>query len=291
VIAVIELMARFDEETNISIATKLQSAGVHVVFGQVGRKTHAKMLMVVRQENDKINRYCHIGTGNYHVSNTAVYTDYGYMTSNKDITQDVHKLFMQLTTYGENQELKKLVQSPYGIRNMVIDNINKEIKHAEQGKPAKIVAKMNGLVSPIVIEALYKASQAGVQIDLIVRGICCLKPQVEGLSENIRVHSILGRFLEHGRVYWFHNNGEDKVFCSSADWMPRNLIQRIEAAVEIKQKPMKQRLMDDLELYLKDNQQRWELNADGSYSRQHPADSDEKVNSQADFLKQLSLTQ
>jgi len=249
------------------------------------------MLMVVRQENNKINRYCHIGTGNYHVSNTAVYTDYGYMTSNKDITEDVHKLFMQLTTYGENQELKKLVQSPYGIRDMVIENINKEIQHAEQGHPAKIIAKMNGLVSPIIIESLYKASQAGVQIDLIIRGICCLKPQVKGLSENIRVHSILGRFLEHGRIYWFHNNGEDQVFCSSADWMPRNLIQRIEASVEITQKSLKKRLMSDLELHLSDNQHRWELNSDGTYTRQTTREGEDKVNSQQLFLKQLSLTQ
>lgn len=291
VIAVIELMARFDEETNISTATKLQQAGVHVVFGQVGRKTHAKMLMIVRRESEKIKRYCHLGTGNYHQSNTAVYTDYGYMTANSKITEDVHKLFMQLTTYGENQQLDTLVQSPEGIRSMILANIDIEIANAKQHKPARLVAKMNGLVSPVIIEALYAASQAGVKIDLIVRGICCLKPQIAGLSENIRVYSILGRFLEHGRVYWFHNNGEDKVYCSSADWMPRNLIQRIEAAVEIKNETMRKRLINDLELYLSDNQQNWQLNPDGSYSRIEVANDDLKINAQETLLSQLSTVQ
>ena len=291
VIAVIELMARFDEETNISTATKLQQAGVHVVFGKVGRKTHAKMLMIVRRENDVIKRYCHLGTGNYHQSNTAIYTDYGFMTSDKNITEDVHKIFMQLTTYGENQDLKTLVQSPYGIRNMVIENIEKEIEHAKAGHPAKIVAKMNGLISPLIIEALYRASQAGVQIDLIVRGICCLRPQLEGYSDNIRVHSILGRFLEHSRIYWFHNNGKDKVYCASADWMPRNLTERIEQAVTIKNSIMKNRLIHDLELHIKDNQQRWVLNSDGDYERVATAEGDPIVNSQEMLLLSLSKNQ
>ena len=199
---VIELLARFDEETNISAALILQKAGVHVVYGMVGRKTHAKMLMIVRRERGKLKRYCHVGTGNYHQRNTKTYTDYGYITNKKSITEDVHKIFMQLTTYGENQQLKALFQSPHGIREMLLKNIAREITHAEAGKPAKLVAKMNGLVSPLLIQALYKASQAGVQIDLIVRGICCLRPGVTGVSDNIRVHSILGQFLEHGRVYW-----------------------------------------------------------------------------------------
>ena len=291
VIVVIELMARFDEETNISTATKLQQAGVHVVFGQVGRKTHAKMLLVVRRETKEIKRYCHLGTGNYHQSNTAIYTDYGLMTSNNDITEDVHKIFMQLTTYGDNQELKNLEQSPYGIRDMLIQRIDDEIKHANQGRPAKIVAKMNGLISPMVIDALYKASQAGVEIDLIVRGVCCLKPQVSGLSDNIRVHSILGRFLEHARIYWFHDNGKDHVYCASADWMPRNLTQRIEQAVEIDNKIMKTRLIEDLELYLNDNQQRWELNANGEYIRIQAGETERTINAQKQLLETLSFSQ
>lgn len=291
VIVVIELMARFDEETNISTATKLQQAGVHVVFGKVGRKTHAKMLMVVRQENNKLQRYCHLGTGNYHQNNTTIYTDYGLMTSDRNITEDVHKIFMQLTTYGENPDLKTLVQSPYGIRNMLLNNIDNEIEHANKGLPAKIVAKMNGLVSPLIIEALYKASQAGVQIDLIIRGICCLRPQVEGISENIRVHSILGRFLEHGRIYCFHNNGKDKVYCSSADWMPRNLTQRIEQAVPIKNTAMKQRLIADLKLQLSDNQQRWELNSNGEYNRVVALENEELINSQTFFLENIKNAQ
>jgi len=257
VIAVIELMARFDEETNISTATKLQQAGVHVVFGKVGRKTHAKMLMVVRREGDGIKRYCHLGTGNYHQGNTFIYTDYGFMTSDNRITEDVHKIFMQLTTFGDNPELNTMVQSPYGIRSMILQNIDKEIAHAQAGMPARIVAKMNGLISPMLVEALYKASQAGVSIDLLVRGVCCLKPQVPGVSENIRVHSVVGQFLEHDRVYWFHNNGNDQVYISSADWMPRNMTQRIEQAVKIKQKSLLKRIIQNLELYLSDNQQRW----------------------------------
>jgi polyphosphate kinase len=288
VIVVIELMARFDEETNISTATKLQQAGVHVVFGQVGRKTHAKLLMVVRKENDKIQRYCHIGTGNYHQSNTAIYTDYGYMTSNKSVTEDVHQLFMQLTTYGDNPKLKNLVQSPNGIRDMLLDNIQIAIENVQSGKSSRLVAKMNGLVSPIIVKALYEASQAGVQIDLIVRGTCCLKPQVAGLSDNIRVHSILGRFLEHGRVYWFQNDEKDTVYCSSADWMPRNLLQRIEAAVQIKDNQLKQRLIDDLQLYINDNQQRWELDAEGVYHRIKPNDDEATIDAQKTLLENLS---
>lgn len=267
VTVVIELMARFDEETNMSTARKLERAGVHVIYGMIGRKTHAKLLLIVRREEDQLRRYCHLGTGNYHQDNTKTYTDYGLLTCDKEITEDVHKLFMQLTTYGENQKLSKLSQSPYGIRDLVVNNIEREISLAKQGKPAKIIAKMNGLASPIIIQALYKASQAGVQIDLIIRGICCLRTGVEGVSENIRVHSILGRFLEHERVYYFHNDGDDEVFIASADWMPRNMSKRIEECVPITQPRLKQRLIDELELYLADNSFRWLMNSDGSYTK------------------------
>ena len=290
VIVVIELMARFDEETNISTATKLQKAGVHVVFGMVGRKTHAKMLLVVRRENGKIKRYCHLGTGNYHQLNTQTYTDYGFLTADKIITEDVHKLFMQLTTYGDNLPMKKLVQSPNSIRDMVVMRINQEIENANHGKAARIVAKMNGLVSPVVIQALYQASQAGVEIDLIVRGICCLRPGVAGVSENIRVHSILGRFLEHGRVYWFHDDGADHVYCSSADWMPRNLLQRVEQAVPIEDPGLKQRLIDDLELYLRENQHRWVLQPDGRYELVR-AEGEKSIDAQQQLLQRLTVRQ
>ena len=266
VTVVIELLARFDEETNISAALKLQKAGVHVVYGMIGRKTHAKMLMIVRRERGKLKRYCHLGTGNYHQRNTKAYTDYGYITNNKSITEDVHKIFMQLTTYGENQQLETLFQSPHGIREMLLNNIEREIKHAQEGKPSKVIAKMNGLVSPLLIQALYKASQAGVQIDLIIRGICCLRPGVPGVSDNIRVHSILGRFLEHGRVYWFHNNSQDKIFIASADWMPRNMNNRVEQCVPILNDDLKQRLISDMTLYLNDNQHRWEMDQTGQYT-------------------------
>lgn len=291
VIVVIELMARFDEETNISTATKLQQAGVHVVFGKVGRKTHAKMLLIVRREAKGIQRYCHLGTGNYHQSNTGIYTDYGLMTADKDIAEDVHKIFMQLTTFGENPDLNTMVQSPYGIRNMLLERINTEIEHAKKGHTAKIVAKMNGLISPIVINALYEASQAGVTIDLIVRGICCLKPQVPGVSENIRVYSVVGRFLEHERIYWFHDNGKDHIYISSADWMPRNLAQRIEQAVLIKQKKHKDRLIENMELYLNDNKQRWELDSQGEYHRVVKAADDDMISAQATLLNKYSVKQ
>jgi len=298
VIVVIELMARFDEETNISTATKLQQAGVHVVFGKVGRKTHAKMLMIVRKESKGIKRYCHLGTGNYHQSNTVIYTDYGLMTSNKKITNDVHKIFMQLTTFGENPELSVMVQSPFGIRDMLLSRIETEIEHAQAGSEAKIIAKMNGLISPVIIESLYKASQAGVQIDLIVRGICCLKPQMPGISDNIRVHSIVGRFLEHDRVYCFHNGGDDQVYISSADWMPRNMTQRIEQAVLIQQKNLKKRLIDNLNLYLSDNQNRWTLDANGTYHRVERSNnestsdaSETAISAQTMLLNQLCAIQ
>ena len=292
VTVVIELLARFDEETNISAALQLQKAGVHVVYGMVGRKTHAKMLMIVRRERGKLKRYCHLGTGNYHQSNTKTYTDYGYITKNNSITEDVHKIFMQLTTYGENQPLDTMFQSPHGIREMLLENIEREITHARAGKPAKLVAKMNGLVSPLLIQALYKASQAGVEIDLIVRGVCCLRPCIAGISENIRVHSILGQFLEHGRVYWFHNNEQDELFIASADWMPRNMNNRVEQCVPILDNDLRERLMADVTLYIQDNQHRWEMDQTGQYTLVSPPSPDEetpKICAQETLLKQFAI--
>lgn len=286
VTAVIELMARFDEETNISIAQRLQAAGANVVYGMVGRKTHAKMLMIVRKERGKLKRYVHLGTGNYHQRNTRTYTDYGFFTANSDITSDVHELFMQLTTQSPNPQLSKLVQSPNGIRDMLLENIQRETENAKTGKPARIIAKMNGLVSPQIIEALYKASQAGVKIDLIVRGMCCLAPGIKGTSDNIHVRSIIGRFLEHGRIYYFFNDGKEAVYCASADWMPRNLTNRIEQCTPIEDPTIKQRLIDDLKLYLSDNSNSWVMQSDGTYKQ---ADSKtDIVNAQQTLLEQFS---
>ncbi len=267
VTAIVELMARFDEKNNLATAQSLQESGAHVVYGMVGKKTHAKMLMIVRKERGKLRRYVHLGTGNYHQGNTRIYTDYGLFTCDKGITQDVHELFMQLTTQGPNPELQKMFQSPYGIINMLIESIERETNNARAGKTARIIAKVNGLSSPGVIDALYAASQAGVQIDLIVRGICCLRPGVKGVSENIRVRSIVGRFLEHGRIYYFLNSDEPQVYMSSADWMPRNLRNRIEHCAPIEDPKLKDSIIKDLESYLADNGNAWLMQSDGSYQR------------------------
>ncbi|NND81599.1 MAG: polyphosphate kinase 1 [Gammaproteobacteria bacterium] len=267
VTVIIELMARFDEQNNLSIAQTLQSAGAHVIYGMVGKKTHAKMLMVVRREGKRLRRYVHLGTGNYHQANTRVYTDYGFFTSDKEITQDVHEIFMQLTTQGPNPELRKLYQSPYGVGAMLLERIYHEAELARSGKPAHIIAKVNGLSSQNIIDALYEASQAGVQIDLIVRGICCLRPGLPGVSDNIRVISVVGRFLEHGRVYYFANEGQPRVYLSSADMMPRNLKNRIEQCTPIENESLKTIIINDLQLYLKDNTNAWIMQADGQYAQ------------------------
>ena len=266
VTVIVELMARFDEKNNLATAEKLQNAGAHVVYGLVGKKTHAKMLMIVRRERGKLKRYAHLGTGNYHQGNTRTYTDYGLFTCDKEITQDVHELFMQLTTQGPNPELKRLNQSPYGIAQMFIERTEREIQHAKDGNPALIIAKVNGLSSQSIIDALYRASQAGVTVRLVVRGICCLRPGIEGISENIEVRSIVGRFLEHARVFYFENgNDESELFLSSADLMPRNLRNRIEQCTPILDSGLKNQVRNDLEKYLQDTENAWLLESDGQY--------------------------
>ena len=222
VTAVVELRARFDEEANIDLATRLQQAGANVVYGVVGHKAHAKLLLIVRREGEKLRRYVHLGTGNYHTGTARAYTDWGLLTCSRKIGEDVHRVFQQLTGLGRAEGLEKLLQSPFTLHETLIDHIKKERRAAKAGKRARIVAKMNSLVEPKIIRALYRASQAGVRIDLIVRGICCLRPGVPGLSENIRVRSVLGRFLEHTRVFYFHDGGKKTAYMSSADWMPRN---------------------------------------------------------------------
>jgi len=287
VTVVVELMARFDEAENISSANRLQEAGAHVVYGLVGYKTHSKMAMVVRREADKIRRYVHLGTGNYHPGTTRVYTDYGYLSSNKNLGDDVHKVFMQLTSLTAARDLVKILTAPFDLFPAIIEKVDREIAHAQAGQEARIVAKLNALTESKIIDKLYEASAAGVRVDLIVRGICSLRPGVPGLSENIQVRSIVGRFLEHSRVYYFRNNNKAELFCSSADWMGRNFFRRNETCFPIKQKPLKERLWADLLLFLEDNTQAWELQTDGTYKALTPG-SDTPVSAQQKFLKKLS---
>lgn len=271
VTAVIELRARFDEESNIEVANVLQEAGAVVVYGIVGYKTHAKMILVVRREQDRIKRYVHLGTGNYHATNAKIYTDYGLLTSDDEICEDVHKVFQELTGMGKMAKLKKLFHAPFTLHSQLIELIQQEIENSKAGKKAQIIIKVNALTEPQLINALYKASQAGVQIDLIIRSICCLRPQVKGLSENIRVRSIVGRYLEHTRVYYFYNDGDVKLYCASADWMGRNLFSRIECCFPIEDKKLKKLIIEDgLKNYLKDNCRAWELQADGTWLQCQP---------------------
>jgi polyphosphate kinase len=287
VTVVIELMARFDEAANIALANRLQEAGAHVVYGLVGYKTHSKMLLVVRREGEELVRYVHLGTGNYHHATTRVYTDYGYMSSSKRLGEDVHKMFMQLTSLTEARGLSRMLASPFSLYDALIDKINREAENARTGQKAHVIAKINSLEEPGIIAALYEASQVGVRIDLVVRGICTLRPGVPGLSENIHVRSIVGRFLEHSRVYYFLNSGREEFYCSSADWMDRNLFHRNESCFSIRQKHLKDRIRQDLELFLADNCQSWILHSDGSYQRL-ATESGKEVSAQLLFLEQLA---
>lgn len=288
VTVVVELMARFDEQNNLTTAQTLQNAGAHVVYGMVGKKTHAKMLMIVRRERQKLKRYAHLGTGNYHQGNTRVYTDYGLLTCDKEITHDVHELFMQLTTQGPNPELKQLHQSPFGIAQFFVDQVNKEIENAQQGLPAKIVAKVNGLSSQNIIDSLYRASQAGVKVQLIVRGICTLIPGIQDISDNIEVRSVVGRFLEHARVFYFENGNDNAlVYLSSADLMPRNLRNRIEQCTPILDDALKQNVISDLDSYLQDTENTWLLQENGQYIRV-VGEQEASVDAQAELLMKHS---
>ena len=288
VTVVVELMARFDEAENISSANRLQEAGAHVVYGLVGFKTHAKMSMVVRRERSGIQRYVHLGTGNYHPGTTRLYTDYGYLSSNQSLGEDVHKVFMQLTSLTAADNLVKMMTAPFELFDALVEKVDREIEHARAGKEARIVAKLNALIEPQIIDKLYEASAAGVRIDLIVRGMCSLRPGVAGLSETIHVRSIIGRFLEHSRVYYFHNDGKDEFYCSSADWMDRNFFRRNETCFPIKQKPLKERLWSDLQLFLADNTHAWILTGDGTYERLSASDA-EPVSAQHTFLETLAI--
>jgi polyphosphate kinase len=245
VTVVVELLARFDEEANITWASRLEQVGAHVVYGVVGHKTHAKMLMVVRREEGGLRRYVHLGTGNYHPRTARLYTDFGLFTCNEEVCADVNEVFVQLTGLGKASKLRHLWQSPFTLHSKVLEAIRNEIALAQAGKPAHVIAKMNALLEPETINTLYEASQAGVKVDLIVRGVCALRPGVKGLSENIRVRSIIGRFLEHTRIFYFRNGGKEDIYLASADWMDRNFFRRIEACFPILDKKLKKRVLDE----------------------------------------------
>lgn len=267
VTVVIELRARFDEAANIELATQLQEAGIQVVYGVVGFKTHAKMLLVVRREKNKLVKYVHVGTGNYHTTTARAYTDISMLTKDKAITEDVHRVFTQLTGLGQTLNMKQLVQAPFKLHAFILKRIAQETTIARSGGRGHVIARMNSLVDPGVIEALYIASSEGVKVELVVRGVCTLKAGVPGLSENIRVVSVLGRFLEHSRVFWFRNDGKQKLYISSADWMPRNFFNRVEIAVPLEGAALLRVKEECLDVYLKDNMFAWQLNADGKYAR------------------------
>jgi polyphosphate kinase len=266
VTVVVELMARFDEQTNINWAAKLEEVGAHVVYGVVGHKTHAKMVLVLRREKGRIRRYGHLGTGNYHPRTANLYTDFGLLTAEPKLCEDMDKVFSQLTGLGARRALRYLLQSPFTLHESIVAMIRAEARAARAGKKARIMAKMNSLLEPIVIQELYKASQAGVKIDLIVRGVCALRAGVPGLSENITVRSIIGRFLEHARVFYFYDNGAESVYLSSADWMDRNFFRRVELAFPILDKELKKRVVDEaFTQALRDNRLAWLQQPDGRY--------------------------
>ena len=285
VLVVIELRARFDEADNIELANRLQEAGAQVVYGIVGYKTHAKMSLVIRREDGKLVRYAHLGTGNYHAVKARIYTDYGLLTCRDEIGRDVQEVFHQLTAMGKPGKLHALLEAPFTLFEGVQSLIAREIEYAEAGKPARIMAKMNSLIEPRVIADLYRASRAGVQIDLIVRGLCSLRPGIEGISENIRVRSVVGRFLEHTRVLYFENDGKPDVYLTSADWMPRNFFDRIEVCFPVRSKRLRERIVEEAFLnYLADNVRAWELNSDGSYEQVSSAEDETPHDSQSALL-------
>ncbi len=284
VTALIEIKARFDEANNIERGKRLERAGVHVVYGLLGLKTHAKTTLIIRREGDELRRYVHLATGNYNPATSAVYTDLGLLTDDDQIGEDVTELFNYLTVYSRREKFNKLLIAPINLREKMIEMIERETENAESGVPARIIAKINRLADARMVQALYKASQAGVKIDLIVRGICTLRPGVPGLSENITVRSIVGRLLEHSRVYYFENGGDGQVFMGSSDWMPRNLDRRVEVLAPIQDAKMKRFLRDEyLETYLRDNVKARELRTDGSYHRVARNDDSEEVNAQEMF--------
>ena len=280
VVALVEIKARFDEQNNIIWAKKLEQAGVHVVYGLVGLKTHTKVTLVVRQERNGMRRYFHIGTGNYNPKTARIYTDLGLLSCNEEIGADLSDLFNYLTGYSRQKSYRKLLISPVSLRDRMMAMIEREKKHCQEGGSGHIVAKMNSLVDKKMIKALYEASQAGVQIDLIVRGICCLRPGVKGVSENIRVISIVGQLLEHSRIFYFHNGGDGELYLGSADWMTRNLDRRVEAITPVENPDIAKDIHEILSVMLADNRQAWELQGDGSYVQRNPGEGEIEQSSQ-----------
>ncbi len=290
VTVVIELRARFDEESNLALASRLQAAGAVVIYGVVGFKTHAKIVSILRRENGNFVRYAHLGTGNYHAGNARLYTDYSLLTADPELCEDVSKLFNQLIGMGKTLPMKKLFHAPFTLRKTLLELIAREASQANEGKDARIIIKVNALTDARMIKALYKASQAGVKIDLIVRGMCCLRPGIPGVSHNIQVRSIIGQLLEHSRVFYFLNSaGDEQLLLSSADWMERNLDKRIETCFPLENKKMITRVKKELLTYLRDNTHAWLLQSDGSYQHLQPDDAESASNAQALLLEKLSI--
>jgi polyphosphate kinase len=286
VTVIVELRARFDEAANIKLANRLQEAGAHVIYGVVGYKTHCKMALVVRREGGNLRRYVHLGTGNYHTGTARLYTDYSLLSADEILGDDVHQVFLQLTSLMRTPPLRRLCQAPFALHRELLAHIDNEIRSVASGGNGHIIAKLNALVEPEIIRALYRASQSGVMVDLIVRGLCCLRPGIPGVSENIRVRSIVGRFLEHSRVYYFHADGEEKLYLSSADWMERNFFRRVEVCFSVTDPGLKGRLIADLDTYLSDSMQAWELQSDGRYRLLEATDS-APVAAQLALLREL----
>ena len=285
VTVLVELKARFDEENNITWAKKLEKAGCHVIYGVIGLKTHCKILLIVRKEKDKIKRYVHFGTGNYNDVTAKFYTDMGILTADETFGADASILFNMLSGYAAPNDMKKITIAPYGFRNKFEEMIRRETQNAKQGKKAKIIAKMNSLLDKSITTELYAASQAGVEIELIVRGICCLKPGIKGLSENIKVRSIVGRYLEHSRIYYFYNDGKEEIYISSGDWMYRNLNKRVETMGIVEDSDIQQEIKEILDLYLKDNVKAKILQSDASYKLNNIKENEKRVNAQEELVK------
>jgi len=287
VTVVIELRARFDEEANVALANRLQEAGIHVVYGIVGYKTHAKMILVVRREGKDLCNYVHLGTGNYHSRTARLYTDYGLLSCEKAIGDDVHSVFQQLTSLGKVIKHNLLLQSPFTLHKALLQKIQRETDNATQEIPARIILKVNALIESQLIQALYNASIAGVNIDIVVRGICSLRPGIKGVSDNIRVRSVIGRFLEHTRIYYFENGGKAEIYCSSADLMERNMFRRVEICFPILNRKLHKRIYKNLLYYLKDNTQAWELKSDGVYTHLKPKSNAKPFSAQMTLLEKL----
>jgi polyphosphate kinase len=284
----VELKARFDEANNINWARSLEAAGVNVVYGVAGLKTHTKIVLVIRQEAGKLKRYAHIGTGNYNPKTAGLYTDLGLLTCCEELGADLTDLTNYLTGYSHQSSYRKLLVAPVNLRDRMVELIQRETTNASNGKPARITAKMNALIDTAIIKKLYEASQAGVEIDLIVRGMCCLRPGLKGISETIRVVSIVGRYLEHSRIFHFHNEGEEEFYIGSADWMTRNLDRRVEAVTPIEDPTLKKQLKDILDILLSDNRQAWDLHSDGRYIQRQPAKGEAERSAQKIFMERAA---